>query len=362
MAGITPFPEIMRLSLLGNYERMSAQRAHQIGMVSEVVPGADLAARAREIAAIIASQPRLAIEGTVRRNLVDALDAPTRGRPAGLRIRRHGNEPGVDQRGTEDVLVRQTRGVEPALMAGTGKVAIVGAALSDIGRVDTKTPFELQLSGRLARDRRRRAHEGRYRRLRIERHGHARPYRDRRVHRAAAHVGRRYRCRRLDLGVHGRARDRGDPRRARGGGRARVRFDHARRPQGAPPHREPGLRRPGADPVRRAVRPHAHLEVRHGDAPAHARIRHHRRATRRDRGQHALQRLVQPRGLLPRPDHHRRGQRESDDGRSPHQAPLLHPQRRRRRGRAHHRGAGAATSRRNPCGCWERARRRAIRR
>ncbi len=66
MAGITPFPEIMRLSLLGNYERMSAQRAHQIGMVSEVVRGAELAARAREIAAIIASQPRLAIEGTVR--------------------------------------------------------------------------------------------------------------------------------------------------------------------------------------------------------------------------------------------------------------------------------------------------------
>jgi enoyl-CoA hydratase/carnithine racemase len=66
MAGITPFPEIMRLSLLGNYERMSAQRAFQIGMVSEVVPGTELATRAREIAAIIASQPRLAIEGTVR--------------------------------------------------------------------------------------------------------------------------------------------------------------------------------------------------------------------------------------------------------------------------------------------------------
>ncbi|MDQ1447372.1 MAG: hypothetical protein QOC79_343 [Actinomycetota bacterium] len=66
MAGITPFPEIMRLSLMGNYERMSAQRAHQIGMVSEVVPGTELATRSREIAAIIASQPRLAIEGTVR--------------------------------------------------------------------------------------------------------------------------------------------------------------------------------------------------------------------------------------------------------------------------------------------------------
>src|SRR3954470_11060005 len=66
MAGITPFPEIMRLSLLGNYERMSASRAYQIGMVSEVVPGADLLRRARELAAIIASQPKLAIEGTVR--------------------------------------------------------------------------------------------------------------------------------------------------------------------------------------------------------------------------------------------------------------------------------------------------------
>ena len=66
MAGITPFPEIMRLSLMGNYERMSAARAFQIGMVSEVVPGAQLAPRAHEVATIIASQPKLAIEGTVR--------------------------------------------------------------------------------------------------------------------------------------------------------------------------------------------------------------------------------------------------------------------------------------------------------
>ncbi|HWS44674.1 MAG TPA: enoyl-CoA hydratase/isomerase family protein [Acidimicrobiia bacterium] len=66
MSGITPFPEIMRLSLLGNYERMSAQRAFQIGMVSEVVSADALRARAHELAAIIASQPRLAIEGTVR--------------------------------------------------------------------------------------------------------------------------------------------------------------------------------------------------------------------------------------------------------------------------------------------------------
>ena len=46
MAGIMPFGEIMRLSLLGNHERLSADRAYQIGLVSEVVPAAELLERA----------------------------------------------------------------------------------------------------------------------------------------------------------------------------------------------------------------------------------------------------------------------------------------------------------------------------
>ena len=66
MAGITPFCEIMRLSLLGNYERMSAQRAFQIGMVSEVVPAGDLHDAAAWAAGAIAAQPQLAVQGTVR--------------------------------------------------------------------------------------------------------------------------------------------------------------------------------------------------------------------------------------------------------------------------------------------------------
>ena len=33
-----PFQEVMRLSLLGAHERMSAERAHEVGFVSEVVP------------------------------------------------------------------------------------------------------------------------------------------------------------------------------------------------------------------------------------------------------------------------------------------------------------------------------------
>ncbi|MHB8669031.1 MAG: enoyl-CoA hydratase/isomerase family protein [Acidimicrobiales bacterium] len=61
-----PFPEIMRLSLLGNHERLSARRAHEIGLVSEVVPAEELKERASWAAGVIAQQPPLAIQGTVR--------------------------------------------------------------------------------------------------------------------------------------------------------------------------------------------------------------------------------------------------------------------------------------------------------
>jgi enoyl-CoA hydratase/carnithine racemase len=66
MSGIMPFGEIMRLSLLGNYERLSAQRAYEIGLVSEVAPKGELHERTAWAANAIASQPALAIEGTVR--------------------------------------------------------------------------------------------------------------------------------------------------------------------------------------------------------------------------------------------------------------------------------------------------------
>jgi enoyl-CoA hydratase/carnithine racemase len=61
-----PFHEIMRLSLLGNHERLSAKRAHEIGLVSEVVPADQLHESASWAAGVIASQPALAIQGTVR--------------------------------------------------------------------------------------------------------------------------------------------------------------------------------------------------------------------------------------------------------------------------------------------------------
>ena len=61
-----PFGEIMRLTLLGNHERMSAARAHEIGLVSEVVQRDGLREAAQWAADAIASAPPSAIQGTVR--------------------------------------------------------------------------------------------------------------------------------------------------------------------------------------------------------------------------------------------------------------------------------------------------------
>jgi enoyl-CoA hydratase/carnithine racemase len=61
-----PFHEIMRLALLGSHERVSARRAYEIGLVSEVVEGDRLGEAAGWVAHAIASAPPIAIQGTVR--------------------------------------------------------------------------------------------------------------------------------------------------------------------------------------------------------------------------------------------------------------------------------------------------------
>jgi enoyl-CoA hydratase/carnithine racemase len=61
-----PFHEVMRMSLLGNDERLSAKRAYEIGLVSEVVPSGKLREAADWAARSIASRPPLAIQGTLR--------------------------------------------------------------------------------------------------------------------------------------------------------------------------------------------------------------------------------------------------------------------------------------------------------
>jgi len=66
LARRVPLGEALRVALLGLDERMSAQRALQIGLVTEIVPRESLWARADELAAIIAAKPPAAIQGTVR--------------------------------------------------------------------------------------------------------------------------------------------------------------------------------------------------------------------------------------------------------------------------------------------------------
>ena len=66
LARRVPLGEALRMALLGLDERMSATRAREIGLVSEVVSADALRARAAELAAMIAAKPPAAIQGTVK--------------------------------------------------------------------------------------------------------------------------------------------------------------------------------------------------------------------------------------------------------------------------------------------------------
>jgi enoyl-CoA hydratase/carnithine racemase len=61
-----PLGEALRWALVGLDERMSAARAREIGLVSELVPYPRLWDRAGELARIIAVKPPAAVQGTVR--------------------------------------------------------------------------------------------------------------------------------------------------------------------------------------------------------------------------------------------------------------------------------------------------------
>jgi enoyl-CoA hydratase/carnithine racemase len=69
--------ETLRMALMGNDERVSADTALRIGLVSEVVSVDDLWTRAHEIAAIIAAKPPSATQGTVKA-IWESLDKPYR--------------------------------------------------------------------------------------------------------------------------------------------------------------------------------------------------------------------------------------------------------------------------------------------
>jgi enoyl-CoA hydratase/carnithine racemase len=61
-----PFSDVVRMALLGLHERMTAERALAIGLVTEIVERPALLARAQELATVIARQPPVAVQGTVK--------------------------------------------------------------------------------------------------------------------------------------------------------------------------------------------------------------------------------------------------------------------------------------------------------
>lgn len=61
-----PFGEVARMALMGTAERVSARRAYETGLVSEVTPPGDELAAAVRCATTIATYPTEAVQGTVR--------------------------------------------------------------------------------------------------------------------------------------------------------------------------------------------------------------------------------------------------------------------------------------------------------
>lgn len=90
-----PLQDVLRMVLLGNDERMTAKKAMEVGLVSEVVALAELWPRAHEMALQIAAKPPAAIQGTIKAiwqsldmprsvALANALKYPQIGNPVGV--------------------------------------------------------------------------------------------------------------------------------------------------------------------------------------------------------------------------------------------------------------------------------------
>lgn len=93
--------ETLRIALLGNDERVSADTALRIGLVSEVVDSQQLWARAHEIASAIATKPPSATQGTVKA-IWESLDKPYRAAmEQGLIYTRLGNPLGTAELGAQ---------------------------------------------------------------------------------------------------------------------------------------------------------------------------------------------------------------------------------------------------------------------
>ncbi|HTO41624.1 MAG TPA: enoyl-CoA hydratase/isomerase family protein [Rhizomicrobium sp.] len=102
-----PLGEVLRMALLGNDERIGAATALRIGLVSEVVPRAELWARADALAHKIAAKPPAAVQGTVRA-IWESLELPRNAALAmGLSYTHIGNPLGKAQVDRQNIMAKK---------------------------------------------------------------------------------------------------------------------------------------------------------------------------------------------------------------------------------------------------------------
>lgn len=66
LVGRMPLGEVLRMQLTGAAERLSAKRAYEVGLVSEVVPRSELLSAAEQLATTIAASPTVAVQATLK--------------------------------------------------------------------------------------------------------------------------------------------------------------------------------------------------------------------------------------------------------------------------------------------------------
>jgi enoyl-CoA hydratase/carnithine racemase len=98
-----PLGDVLRWALMGTEERITADTALRLGLVSEVVPVAELRARAADIAAQIAARNPIAIQGTVRAIWEATEMTPHMAKQNGLAYTHIGNKPAASRAGQERV-------------------------------------------------------------------------------------------------------------------------------------------------------------------------------------------------------------------------------------------------------------------
>jgi enoyl-CoA hydratase/carnithine racemase len=102
-------PEVLRMALMGNDERIGAETALRISLVTEVVKREDLWARAQEVAATIAAKPSVATQGTVRA-IWESLDTTrTAGLANGLKYCLLGNPIGTQEVSRAELMGQKKR-------------------------------------------------------------------------------------------------------------------------------------------------------------------------------------------------------------------------------------------------------------